>query len=41
MNQDASAFFDELEKQMPLVFSRREASRLIGNIISPNSLRTI
>ncbi|MDR1085554.1 MAG: hypothetical protein LBP22_12045 [Deltaproteobacteria bacterium] len=41
MNQDASTFFDELERQMPLVFSRQEASRLIGNIISPNSLRNL
>jgi hypothetical protein len=34
-------FFENLERNMPDVFSRQEASRLIGNIISSNTLRNL
>jgi hypothetical protein len=41
MYSDRTKFFKELDEAMPAVFSRQEASRLIGNIISSGTLRNL
>jgi hypothetical protein len=43
MNLDINThvFFDQLEKNLPPVFSREEASRLLGRIISVGHFRNL
>jgi hypothetical protein len=38
---DKNIFFEDLERNMPDVFSRQDSSRLNGNIISSNTLRNL
>jgi hypothetical protein len=41
MYSERNDFFDGLEKNMPEIFSRQEASKLIGNILSSDTLRNL
>jgi hypothetical protein len=38
MYSEKNYFFDGLEKNMPEIFSRKEASKLIDNILSSDTL---